>query len=167
MRYSTFALFQNTGLPGLSGGIVLGSTAAATPNALKLDVATGSTSNSFALFGSVNGVDGVATALLGSTVINLNGPVTLGDSRVNGCVIGASTACLSSSLSEPPLNVFDNSTIQVISTTAPDLSFDSVLSSNNEALFSDIATPVSQLPADDCKADAAAGRKCPPTGNPQ
>jgi len=167
VSYSTYALFQNTGLPGLNAGVVLGGTTGAPiSNALQLNAASSSAANAFALFGTINGVDGVATALLGSTVIKLDGPVSLGDSRLNGCVIGAATACLSSSISEPPLNVFDNSNIQVISAVAPDLSFDSVLSSNNEALFSDIATPVSATEEKCTAADAEAG-KCPPKGNPQ
>ena len=165
VKYSTFAMFQNTGVTGTNGGTAIGT--AALPGSIELDATTASALNAFGLFGRINQIDGVGSALLGQTVIKLNGQVTIANTRINGCIVGAATACLSSSLVQPPLNVFDNSQVSVLTTAAPDLSFESVISSNNETLFADIAAPATALgqPAsdstDDEACDPAANANCP------
>jgi filamentous hemagglutinin family protein len=152
VRYTSFALFQNAGLAGTNAGVVLGGTTA-TPvsGALALKGPGTSTPNSFALFGTINGVEGTATALLGNTVITVNG-VNLPNSRVNGCIIGSGAGCLTTTISQPSLNVFDSSRLDIFR-SADDFSlpFDPVVGSNNEALFAGISAidvPASKDPDD-------------------
>ena len=64
------------------------------------------------------------------------------NSRANGCLIGAGgTGCLSNSITQPTVNVFDVSRADIFR-SAEDLTlpFDPLVSTSNEALFSDIAS---------------------------
>ncbi|MBP2161052.1 MULTISPECIES: filamentous hemagglutinin N-terminal domain-containing protein [Asticcacaulis] len=155
LKYKSFALFQNTGQGPANAGTKIGTSAV--PGTIEIDPVA--PPNAFAMFGEINEVIGSASALLGQNVIKIGAGASIQNTRINGCVVGAATACLSSSLVQPPLAVFDNSTMTILTAAAPDLSFDSVLSSNNEALFSDIAAPASAL-SDDANCDPAVSA-CP------
>ena len=138
VTYRDFALFQNTGAPGINDGIVLGS-ATGTPitSTLAIKALSTSTDNAFAFFGKINNVTERAVPLLGATFISVTPQVTGSKSRVNGCFIGSTSACLSSSLAQPSMNLFDVNKVEVFKTVPAEISFDSVLSTNNESLFSD------------------------------
>ncbi|MEH3106792.1 MAG: filamentous hemagglutinin N-terminal domain-containing protein [Sphingomonas fennica] len=145
VRYADFALFQNSGPPGTSTGVVLG----AEGGGLALELAPAGGSNAFAIFGTVNGIGGTATSLLGGNVIAVGDGTTRAASRANGCLIGsAGGGCLAASLVQPTLNIFDSSRGEVFR-TADDLTlpFDPLVSTSNEALFSDIAS-LSQIVED-------------------
>ena len=135
VRFTDYALIQNTGMPGSNGGVVLGGTTAQ-PVSNALNILGLGTSNAFALFGTINGINGTGTALLGQQVIGFAG-VDLVNARVNGCLVGSGAGCLTSVVSQPVLNVFDSSRLNVFR-SADDLvlPFDPVVGSNNEALFS-------------------------------
>lgn len=136
VRYTDYALFQNTGTPGNNAGVVLASSASPANPALTLQGGNSAGPNAFAIFGTINGIGGTATAVAGSTVISVNG-AQLGNTRVNGCLAGSGAGCLSSVVSQPLLNIFDSSRLAVF-TAGSDLAlpFDPVVGTNNEALFS-------------------------------
>ncbi|WP_028966348.1 filamentous hemagglutinin N-terminal domain-containing protein [Sphingomonas phyllosphaerae] len=142
VRYGGFALFQNTGLSGTTDGVVIGGTApgqSAGMGALQLYVAA--PANTVALFGTIDGIGGTATSLLRTDTLVVGDGVARADSRANGCLIGAAGGgCLSASLALPVLNIFDSSRIDVFR-AGDDLTlpFDPLISTSNEALFSDIA----------------------------
>ena len=162
VRYADFALFQNTGLPSINSGVVLGGTSPAEP-ALSLLPTAGA--NAFALFGTVNGIGGTAASLLGARQIVVGTDASRGNSRANGCVIGGGGAgCLSNSIAQPTVNIFDVSRADVFR-SAEDLTlpFDPLVSTSNEALFSDIAS-ISQAEVEPCSADAP---NCPRPGPSQ
>ncbi|KQR81242.1 hypothetical protein ASG07_12335 [Sphingomonas sp. Leaf343] len=163
VRYAQYALFQNTGRAGDTTGAVLGTTPAApTSGALQLVATGGATPNAFALFGTINGIGSTATSLLGSDAIIVDAAVSRTNSRANGCVIGsAGGGCLSSSIAQATLNVFDTSRSEIFR-TADDLSlpFDPLVGTNNEALFSDIG---GYVPSTD-QACGTADAPCPPVG---
>ncbi len=164
VRYAQYALFQNTGRAGDTTGAVLGTTPAAPTNgALQLVATGGATPNAFALFGTINGIGSTATSLLGSDAIIVDAAVSRTNSRANGCVIGsAGGGCLSSSIAQATLNVFDTSRSEIFR-TADDLSlpFDPLVGTNNEALFSDIG---GYVPSTD-QACGTADAPCPPVGD--
>ena len=112
----------------------------------------GSSGNGFALFGSIGGVTGSGAALLGSSVVQVS-QTDLANTRVNGCLVGSGAGCLTSVVSQPTLNVFDRSRLDVFR-SADDLAlpFDPVVGTNNEALFSDLG-PVESTTATECAAD--------------
>ena len=140
VQYGSFALFQNTGTPGISSGIVLGGSATSpTSGALSLRGPGASIPNSFAAFGSVNGVGGTPAAVLGSTILITNG-VDLPNSRLNGCIIGTGAGCLTTTTAQPSLNVFDASRLDIFRSVDNFLvPFDPVIGGNNEALFAGVA----------------------------
>ncbi len=164
VRYAQYALFQNTGRAGDTTGAVLGTTPAAPTNgALQLVATGGATPNAFALFGTINGIGSTATSLLGSDAIIVDAAVSRTNSRANGCVIGsAGGGCLSSSIAQATLNVFDTSRSEIFR-TADDLSlpFDPLVGTNNEALFSDIG---GYVPSTD-QACGTADAPCQPVGD--
>jgi filamentous hemagglutinin family protein len=152
VRFSDYALFQNTEAPGSNGGAVLGGTPSSpvTP-ALTIDGANSAGADGFALFGTINGVSGSAASLLGPSVIVVN-MVDLPNARVNGCLIGSGAGCLTSVVVQPVLNVFDSSRLDVLR-AADDLSlpFDPVVGTNNEALFSGVSSVDTQVTGDECE----------------
>ena len=85
------------------------------------------------------------------------------NSRANGCLIGAAGGgCLSASIVQPTLNVFDASRAEVFR-TGDDLTlpFDPLVGTSNEALFSDIAS-VSVVSEDEvCQPDGKTGCATP------
>jgi filamentous hemagglutinin family protein len=137
-RYANFALFQNTATPGTQTGLVIGSDAQ--PQALQLTAAPGT--NAFAMFGTINGIGSSATSLLSGATLVVGNQVSRANSRANGCLIGAAGGgCLSASIVQPTLSVFDSSRADVFR-TGDDLTlpFDPLVGTSNEALFSDIAS---------------------------
>ncbi|WP_197417124.1 beta strand repeat-containing protein [Sphingomonas sp. CCH16-B10] len=159
VRYADFALFQNTGLPGLTSGIDLTGLSGVTT--LQIGATAGVTPNSFAFFGAINGVSGRATSLLGADSISLDSLVDRGGARANGCLIGsAGGGCLSASLAQPQLLRVENNTEIFGSSAALTLLFDPLVGSNNESLFADIVgldiAPVGAT------AEPAPPPECPP-----
>ena len=106
VRFGGYALFQNTGLPGISSGVVLGGIAQPVMPALTVRGFNGTASPAFALFGTINGIDGAAAALLGPSVIDVD-PALLANSRINGCLAGSGAGCLTTIVIQPTLQVFD------------------------------------------------------------
>ena len=152
VRYGTYALVQNTAQLGFQSGAVLGGTTT-TPvlGALTLSGPGATTPNSFALFGSINGVGSTATAVLGSTILVYTG-IDVINSRVNGCIIGSGSGCISTTITRPSLNVFDASRIDIFrSVDNFSVPFDPIIGSNNEALFAGVAAidvPVAPVECD-------------------
>lgn len=151
VRFSEFALFQNTGPRGLNTGVVLGGNPGG-PALTLYGPGTGAPS-AFALFGTINGIGGTSTAILGSGVVSAEG-IDLGNARINGCVIGSAAGCLTTTIAQPTLNVFDPGRLIVVR-GEPDFTipFDPVIGSNNEALFASEATaadrPADCIPSED------------------
>ncbi len=134
VRFDDFALFQNTGTRGFNSGVVLTGSTSGGPT-LTLQGPGNGVRTAFAMFGTINGIGGSSTAVLGTTVISANG-IDLANSRVNGCVLGTAAGCLTTTISQPTLNVFDPGRLVVFRAEADfTLPFDPVLGSNNEALF--------------------------------
>jgi filamentous hemagglutinin family protein len=163
-----YALFQNTGAPGASTGVVLGS--AASPIAGALTVRGGSIpaqANGFALFGTINGFQSSSAALLGGTIVSVTG-VDPANTRVNGCIVGSGGGgCLVNVVSQPVLSVFDSSRADVFKSAADfEIPFDPVVGTNNESLFGDVGTfgleniPITPQP--EC-----VGPDCPPKPEPK
>jgi filamentous hemagglutinin family protein len=138
VSFRDFALFQNTAPPGQTSGVNLpGITGRPT---LKIVADPTVTDNAFAFFGTVNGVSGSATSLLGAEGIEIDGPVSRGNARANGCLIGsAGGGCLLASVVQPQLLIIDNNSEIFGTTDSLALPFDPLVGSSNEALFSDIA----------------------------
>ncbi|MGJ3627089.1 hypothetical protein AB5I41_09510 [Sphingomonas sp. MMS24-JH45] len=135
VRYSDYALFQNTGPAGVSLGATIGTASA--PGTVMIDA--GSTSgNAFALFGTINGIGGIGAALLGPQVI-LVGTANLTATRVNEPSSVPWRVRRTSTLAQPAVNVFDASRLDLFR-SADDLvvPFDPLIGSGNEALFSAI-----------------------------
>lgn len=172
VRFTDYALFQNTSNAGRSTGVVLGGSAAAPVSpALRLLGPNPTEAGAFALFGSVNGTIEAGTSLLGSTVIELTA-VSRANARVNGCVIGAAGGgCIANLVTQPVLGVFDASKADVFKTATDfELPFDPVVGTNNESLFGDVGTfglgdiPVDAPPATTPSATTPPTRTtpCPP-----
>ena len=152
VRFADYALFQNTGLPGQSSGLVIGGTAAApvTP-ALRVTTSAPATS-SFALFGTVNGVDGASAALLGTGILDID-PLLLPNSRINGCLAGSGAGCLTTIVIQPTLQVFDFDSQEVFGISQDvAVPFAPVVGGNNEELLSDLPE---LIPAEDHPVPAA------------
>ncbi|PZN92641.1 MAG: hypothetical protein DCF31_15475, partial [Alphaproteobacteria bacterium] len=163
VNYGQFALFQNSGPAGLNAGVVLGALGAGgNPPALSITASAAAVPNAFAVFGTINGINGAGTSLLGPDGITLVGPVSRANARANGCLIGSSGGgCLSASLAQPVLVLFDSkSEIFRVSDNLA-LPFDPLVGTSNEALFSDIAGI--DIPANDPPAEAPPCRPGGPT----
>ena len=165
VSYSNWALFQNRANvvnSNRAGGVVLG------PNSLKLDGptlvldASGSSSNTFALFGKINGFVGRPAGLLPEVVLSYSTSpavprvvkITQQNSRVNGCVIGSpDKGCLITDTPPPTINMFDERQVQIFDTGNGDnrVVLDPVVGANNEALIGDIATPQLNYDLPNCK----------------
>lgn len=159
VRYSRYALFQNTGEQGLNTGAVLSS---GSGPALVLDASGGNPANGFALFGSINGVTGISAAILGAQTIETDG-INLPASRVNGCIIGSAAGCLTTVISQAPLNIFDSSRLNVFAASDDfALPFDPVIGSNNEALFTGAFANDPGVPIPEC--DQVEPGRCVPAG---
>ncbi|MBB4099010.1 filamentous hemagglutinin N-terminal domain-containing protein [Sphingomonas kyeonggiensis] len=139
VRFDDFALFQNTGTRGFNTGVALGGSTSGGAT-LSLIGPGGGKRTAFAMFGTINGIGGTSTAVLGNTVINSTG-IDLVNARVNGCVLGTAAGCLTTTISQPTLNVFDPGRLVVFRAEADfTLPFDPVIGSNNEALFAGVGS---------------------------
>ena len=133
VNYANFALFQNTGIPGLNSGVALSS---AKSGALTLTGIGSAPAGPFEVFGTINGVSGVSTALLGSSILSKN--VSPGTARVNGCIIGSSASCLNPGVLDAVLNIVDPERVSILyANTDFQISFDSLIGTNNDVLFND------------------------------
>ena len=152
VRYGDYALIQNTGVPGQNTGATLGSVTTPVTPALILQGPAPS-ANAFAIFGSINGITGTGAAVLGSSVIQVSG-ADIANTRVNGCLAGSGAGCLTAVVSQPLLNVFDSSRLNVFR-AADDLAlpFDPVVGTNNEALFSGFGLIESPVTGTECSDD--------------
>ena len=139
VAYTDYAVFQNTGFGTQTLGVTVGSLSA--PQLLGLTSTGASAQNGFALFGSINGTTGSASALLGPSAIGITG-LNLAQSRINGCLIASGGGgCLISSISIPTSTVFDvrvSTILQAVDDLA--ISFDPLIGTNNESLFADLGT---------------------------
>ncbi len=167
VRFDDFALFQNTGTRGFNTGAVLGGSASGGPT-LNLIGPGGGKRTAFAIFGTINGIGGTSTAVLGNTVISSTG-IDLANSRVNGCVLGTAAGCLTTTISQPTLNVFDPGRLVVFRAEADfTLPFDPVLGSNNEALFAGVGSIAEPgAPGEDEREEAPAAAPQQPTPQEQ
>lgn len=139
VAYTDYAVFQNTGFGTQTLGVTVGSLSA--PQLLGLTSTGASAQNGFALFGSINGTTGSASALLGPSAIGITG-LNLAQSRINGCLIASGGGgCLISAISIPTSTVFDvrvSTILQAVDDLA--ISFDPLIGTNNESLFADLGT---------------------------
>ena len=147
VRYSQFALFQNTGAAvtgagavGTKAGVVLGAPGVEQALVLRSDQPV---SNAFAMFGTIDGVANEAAAVVGeqilSTKVDGQDVIVIQNSRVNGCIIGTGGGCLTTPIGIPPINIFDASRLNVFVPADCEIAFDPVVGSNNEALFAGIS----------------------------
>jgi hypothetical protein len=156
VSYTDFALFQNTGLTGQTAGVIA--------NSLSLTSGGPSAQNGIALFGTIAGRTGNAAALVGPDVINTHNSLNPTNSRVNGCLIASGGGgCLNSTISTPAIALFNPNQTNLFK-LADDLalSFDPIIGSNNEALFSDLGT-IEYVP-DEPECDAGADPTCTKPG---
>ena len=152
-NYGRYALVQNSAAPGLESGVVLGGTGAPASGGAPLQLTTpGSVTNAFALFGTIDGISGRATALLGPSRLAITPGVSPTTSRINGCIIGSGAGCLSNSIAQPTPYVFDTSRAEIVR-TADDLTlpFDPLIGTNNEALYLDNDVLPAASNARDCE----------------
>jgi hypothetical protein len=144
VHYVDYALFQNTAAPGQTSGVTLGGTGVRPALVLAPKGAAGS--DSFALFGKINGIDGAAAALLGADVLSTQG-ANLAATRVNGCLVASGGGCLTTIVIKPTLQVFEVTSADVFG-AAQDLSipFDPVVGGANEGLLTDLTALASDVP---------------------
>ncbi len=151
VRYGDYALFQNTGVARTNTGIVLGGTPTAPVNpALSLRPTTAA--NTFAAFGTINGVGSTAAALLGPNAVSL-GTANVSASRINGCVVGSGAGCLTAIVIQPTLQVFSASQADLFGSVA-DLTvpFDPLVGGSNEELLTGLAALAPKPDTDGCVA---------------
>jgi hypothetical protein len=147
VRYSDYALFQNTGGSAVNSGAVLASLGTPSSPALFLQGPNPPNAGGFALFGTINGVPDSAAAVLGDGVLTLSAVDRL-SARVNGCLIGSGSGCIASTTSQPPLPPLNAFRGDIFSTQGNfSIPFDPVVGTNNESLFGDIGSfGLSDLP---------------------
>jgi len=153
VRYRSYALLQNAGASATaSSGVVLNPGGTTTgPVALQLfgpgdTGSAGGAGDSFALFGTINGAVERSAGLLPESVIQFAGGqprvvrVTQANARVNGCVIGSpDRGCLNVDSPPPLIRLFDERQIQLFGTEEnPDILFEPLIGTNNEALVGDL-----------------------------
>jgi hypothetical protein len=154
VRYSDYALFQNTGGAAANAGAEIASLANPSAPALFLAGPNPPDAGGFAIFGTINGVPDSAAAVLGDQVITLQAIDRL-TARVNGCIIGSGSGCIASTTSQPPLPPLNAFRGDIFSTQG-DLSipFDPVVGTNNESLFGDVGSfGLSDLPLQPLECD--------------
>ncbi|WP_167737530.1 hypothetical protein, partial [Sphingomonas parva] len=173
VRYSNFALFQNTGA-SLGGGVLLNEQSPPTVNGLALQLySTGEDGgNSFALFGRVNGFVGRSAGVLPNEnleIADLAGGtrivrITQANSRVNGCVIGSpDRGCLTTDPPRPNLSIYDERQTQLFgSAEDPGLFFNPLVGRGNEGLIVDIADVPVGIDTIECDPNDAT---CPARGD--
>ena len=136
LKFTDFALFQNTGVPGRFSGVVLGGTPAM-PVLPALTIRSNGVpgQSSFALFGTINGIGDASAALLGTSVIDIDSAL-LSTSRINGCLAGSGAGCLTTIVIQPTLQIFSWDSEDVFG-VAQDVSipFSPTIGGNNEELL--------------------------------
>lgn len=148
VRFGDYALFQNTGVPGRQSGLVLGSQTAPVTPALRVSGTGVAGNTSVALFGSINGIEGGAAALLGNPVIEID-PVLLPTTRINGCLAGTGTGCLTTIVIQPTLQVFNWNSEDVFGISQDvAVPFAPIVSGNNEDLLTGLPALAPEKPAD-------------------
>ncbi|KPF63529.1 hypothetical protein IP79_06235 [Porphyrobacter sp. AAP60] len=148
VTYGGSALFQNTSTRtagNIFSGVVLAGGNSGLPTlALTPDApgggGSGPATNAFALFGSINGFDGSAAALLGQSVIGVDGDVLLDASRINGCVIGSGADCVTTIVGNVVMTVPREVISLLVAEDRLLVPFDPLVGTNNESLFSDAAS---------------------------
>lgn len=162
VRYSDFALFQNTGLPGANEGVRLASAISPIAPALRIIGPASPVGGPFAMFGEINGVRDTATALLGDAVINITS-IDRTAARINGCLIGSGAGCLTTLAISPILGTFDPVRGSIFFANGDfELPFDPLVGTNNDSLFGDVGTfGLEDVPLEsiDCS-DEKAGAQC-------
>jgi hypothetical protein len=156
VRYGDYALFQNTGTAGQNSGLVLGGPAG-TPVSPALTLLPQSPqSNAFAGFGTINGVNDTAAALLGGGIIS-SGTANPATTRLNGCLVGSGAGCLAAIVIQPTLQVFETTQQDVFgSVESVDVPFDPVVSGSNEELLTGLATMGPRASCEEGDGDCAA-----------
>jgi filamentous hemagglutinin family protein len=151
VRYGDYALFQNTGVARTNTGIVLGGTPTAPVNPA-LSLRPTGPANTFAAFGTINGVGSTAAALLGPNAVSL-GSANVSASRINGCVVGSGAGCLTAIVIQPTLQVFSASQADLFGSVA-DLTvpFDPLVGGSNEELLTGLAALAPRPDTDGCVA---------------
>ena len=163
VRYSDYALFQNTGGSAINAGAELASLGTPSSPALTLVGPSPASAGGFAIFGTINGIPDSAAAVLGDQVLSLAAINRL-TARVNGCVIGSGSGCIASTTGQPPLPPLNAFRGDIFSTQG-DLSipFDPVVGTNNESLFGDVgAFGLSDLPLQPVECEADEDGNCKP-----
>lgn len=176
VSYSSFALFQNTGVSSTGGGTVLGTAgnSVVAPAVLELRSFGSETRNAFALFGTINGFQGRTAGALPGAVVEFADDGSSGrlvrisqpDSRLNGCVIGSpDRGCLVTDIPPPAIRFLDERQLQLFG-VADDLTvpFDPLVGTANETLIGDITTTGNVVPGD-CSVPGTQG--CPVPGERQ
>ncbi|MBB6503697.1 hypothetical protein F4693_000652 [Sphingomonas endophytica] len=134
VRYGDFALFQNTGVPGTTSGVVVGGIG----QQQSLQLFAAAPVNAVALFGSINGVTGNAASLLPSSAVVVGDGVLRANSRLNGCLIG-SDVCTTMAVTRPTFNSFDRSRLTVFHSGAVvSPSTNPIIISKEEALLPEL-----------------------------
>ena len=150
VSYADHALFQNTNA-STGGGVSLNQVtppSASAGLALQLFSGGDGTSNSFALFGQINGFSQRSAGILPEAVLNFSSGsggsrfvrITQSNSRVNGCVIGSpDKGCLIIDTPPPNFTLFDERQTQLF--TAPDnstIAYSPLVGRSNEGLITGI-----------------------------
>lgn len=136
VRFGDYALFQNSAIPGQNSGVTLGSAATPALPALRVSSSAPPASSSFAFFGTINGISGASTALLGDPVIQID-PTLLANSRINGCLARSGAGCLTTIVIQPTLQVFNWNSEAVFGIRQDvSLPFSPIIGANNEELLS-------------------------------
>jgi len=163
IAFTDYALFQNTGAPGVNSGVDVGTMAA--PKNLKL-LGDGDAlgANVFALFGTINGVADIETALLGNPPLDV-GANDRAATRINGCLVGGG-GCIVTVISQPTVNIFDASRVDILKT--PDklqLQFDPLVGTNNESLFTGVGAIDTAMEPGECAKRDKDGNCVPSEGD--
>ncbi len=161
IRYSGFALLQNTGLPGLNSGVELAALSTPAAPALRLIGPNPPDAGAFAMFGKINGVGDTPAALLGIAVIDVSA-IDRTSSRINGCLIGSGAGCLTTLAVTPTLGNIDPVRGNIFF-AQPDfeLPFDPLVGTNNDSLFGDVGTfGLGDIPLAPIECDANTTTNC-------
>ena len=139
VSYSNFALFQNTQVSGSNGGVTLATIATPATPALQL-FGQGNPAGAIAIFGTINGVGNISTALLGPSIIQARS-IDQTAARINGCLIGSAAGCLNTPISPPTLDAIDQSRTGLVLPNADfQLPFNPLVGTNNDSLFGDVGS---------------------------
>ena len=140
---------------------MLGSLATPSNPALRLVGLGAPQAGAFAIFGQINGTEGIAAALLGGAIINVTS-VDRNVARINGCLIGSGAGCLTSVVLTPTLGNFDPVRGDIFYAEADfELPFDPLVGTNNDTLFGDVGTfGLSDIPLEPIECDKATDATC-------